>query len=223
MGYFELFGDCYPELQLSRGMFVQLLDIGGCTVFEHKENGDIVGFAVVKDNSLRLICVSEKYRRQGIGLELLAQAEEHIGKEHNEIILGGASGLFIGAPVSKENFDKRSFPFFEKRGYAFDDGCAEMELLLDDFSASEHDLPVAENVTFGYIDGTSEALKKAVEETVAVFRRLKGVLRLLRRRDSLFLHNRRVGAFRCLRRSASDRCCGLCWHCSTVQAAGNRT
>lgn len=41
-----------------------------------------------------------------------------------------------------------------------------MELLLDDFSASEHDLPVAENVTFGYIDGTSEALKKAVAETV---------------------------------------------------------
>ena len=67
MGYLELFGDCYPELQLNRGMFVQLLDIGGCTVFEHKENGDIVGFAVVKDNSLRLICVSEKYRRQGIG------------------------------------------------------------------------------------------------------------------------------------------------------------
>ena len=83
MGYFELFGDCYPELQLNRGMFVQLLDIGGCTVFEHKENGDIVGFAAVKDNSLRLICVSEKYRRQGIGSELLAQAEEHIGKEHN--------------------------------------------------------------------------------------------------------------------------------------------
>lgn len=128
--------------------------------FEHKENGDIFGFAVVKDNSLRLICVSEKYRRQGIGSELLAQAEEHIGKEHNEVILGGASGLFIGAPVSKGNFDKRSFPFFEKRGYVFDDGCAEMELLLDDFSASEYDLPVAENVTFGYIDGTSEALKK---------------------------------------------------------------
>ena len=166
MGYFELFGDCYPELQLNRGMFVQLLDIGGCTAFEHKENGDIVGFAAVKDNSLRLICVSEKYRRQGIGSELLAQAEEHIGKEHSEVILGGASGLFIGAPVSKENFDKRSFPFFEKRGYVFDDGCAEMELLLDDFSASEHDLPVAGNVTFGYIDGTSEALKKAVAETV---------------------------------------------------------
>ena len=166
MGYFELFGDCYPELQLNRGMFGQLLDIGGCTAFEHKENGDIVGFAVVKDNSLRLICVSEKYRRQGIGSELLAQAEEHIGKEHNEVILGGASGLFIGAPVSKGNFDKRSFPFFEKRGYVFDDSCAEMELLLDDFSASEHDLPVAGNVTFGYIDGTSEALKKAVAETV---------------------------------------------------------
>ena len=81
MGYFELFGDCYPELQLNRGMFVQLLDIGGCTAFEHKENDDIVGFAAVKDNSLRLICVSEKYRRQGIGSELLAQAEEHIGKE----------------------------------------------------------------------------------------------------------------------------------------------
>lgn len=166
MEYFELFGEYYPELKLNREIFGQLLDIGGCTAFEHKENGDIVGFAVVKDNSLRLICVSEKYRRQGIGSELLAQAEEHIGKEHNEVILGGASGLFIGAPVSKENFDKRSFPFFEKRGYAFDDGCAEMELLLDDFSASEHDLPVAGNVTFGYIDGTSEALKKAVEETV---------------------------------------------------------
>ena len=105
LGYFVLFGVCYPELQLNRWMFVQLLDIGGCTAFEHKENGDIVGFAVVKDNSLRLICVSEKYRRQGIGSELLAQAEEHIGKEHNEVILGGASGLFIGAPVAKVNFD----------------------------------------------------------------------------------------------------------------------
>lgn len=32
MGYFELFGEYYPELQLNRGMFGQLLDIGGCTV-----------------------------------------------------------------------------------------------------------------------------------------------------------------------------------------------
>ena len=79
MGYFELFGDCYPELQLNREMFVQLLDIGGCTVFEHKENGDIVGFAMVKDNSLRLICVSEKYRRQGIGSELLAHSRRSFG------------------------------------------------------------------------------------------------------------------------------------------------
>ena len=167
MGYFELFGDCYPHLEITGEMFGQLLDIGGCTAFEHKENGETAGFAAVKDNCLRLICVSEKYRCHGIGSELLAQAEEHIGKGHGEVILGGySSGLFIGAPVSKENFDKRSFPFFEKRGYVFDDGCAEMELLLDDFSASALHLPVSENVTFGYYDGSVERLKNAVAETV---------------------------------------------------------
>jgi len=173
MNRYEIFRDCFPELKLGEEMLWRLLDADNCTFFECAENGELAGFAAVSGEELRLLCVAEKYRRKGKGTELMNAAEEHIRKRGGKsAVLGGESSeLFIGAPVSRDDFEKRSFPFFENRGYALDDGCAEMELLLKDFSESAFKLAVPDNVTFGFEESGSERLKRAVAESVPEWER----------------------------------------------------
>ncbi|MBQ5332620.1 MAG: GNAT family N-acetyltransferase [Oscillospiraceae bacterium] len=154
MDRFSLFKECFPEIPICREAYERIC--GECDVIEHEDKG----FALIKGNELRLVCVSEKYRRQGIGSELVRRAEEHIrSKGFDKIYAGGfSSGLLIGVPA--ESVDA-SCPFWEKRGYVRTGSCAEMKRSLLDFNASEYDIPVPEGVSFG-ISSVCPELKAAV-------------------------------------------------------------
>ena len=175
MNYYNIFRECFPDISITDEMFIQLSGIEQSTVFTHNISGETVGFVMVNDNCIRLLCVAERYRNQGIGKKLMNMAEEHIkSKGYNEIILGGFSaGLFIGVPVSKDDWDRHSSPYFEKLGYSASNGCAEMEMNITAFCADRYHLPVPENAEFDWYKGSPEELTAAVsavdEEWVQYF------------------------------------------------------
>ena len=73
MGYFELFGDCYPHLEITGEMFGQLLDTDGCTFFEHRENGETAGFAAV-NTAVMASARSFSHRRRSISGKVTARS-----------------------------------------------------------------------------------------------------------------------------------------------------
>ncbi len=101
MDHYKIFRECFPSLPLDRKSFYELAQINDCLIFE--ENG---GFAAVRKNELRLLCVPPHIRGKGIGTKLLRRAEEHIfNAGYDEAAAGGfSSRLFIGVPVSREEF-----------------------------------------------------------------------------------------------------------------------
>lgn len=163
---YRIFRRSFEQLALTENDFNELSDINSGTLFTHEEKGETAGFVIVKDDCIRLLCVDEPYRNKGIGRELMRRAEEHIRKSgYACAVLGGfSSKLFIGAPVSREEWFRHSSPFFEKMGYSAKNGCAEMSMDIRDFCADDFTLPVPENVTFGWYEGDIAALHKAVAE-----------------------------------------------------------
>jgi len=151
MNQYEIYAECFPQVPLTEMAFNELC--GGCTAF-----GDDRGFALVKGNEIRLVCVREIYRSKGIGSEMINKAEEHIRENgFDRAVLGGfSSGLFIGVPVS-------SFTFWEKRGYERTGSCAEMVRELSGFKASDYDIPLPEGISFAF-HKTDERLRKAVAQ-----------------------------------------------------------
>ncbi len=128
--------------------------LGNAEIFSDGEKG----FAAVSGNCIRLLCVSPEYQGQGIGSRLLADCERRISEGgHSEAVLGGFdSPLFIGAV-------DESAGFFEKMGYTFDGGCAEMTLDFADFDICRLEIPIyPEGVSFGFYSGDREPLYAAV-------------------------------------------------------------
>lgn len=157
MEYFELFRLCFPEIKITDEIFAELSEIDRTDVISHKENDILTGFALILRDNIRLLCVHPDHRGKGIGSRLLEQAEEHIiSRGYDRITIGGTSSqLFIGAVSGSRGF-------FEKRGYELYGPIAEMGGDIADFSASDYDLPVPENISFGYFDGERDALLRAV-------------------------------------------------------------
>ena len=150
--HYNIFRKCFPNIELT---FEQLkASLGNAEIISEGEKG----FAAVSGNCIRLICVSPEYQRLGIGRKLLFDCERVISEDgHSEAVLGGFdSVLFIGAT-------EESAGFFEKRGYTFDDGCAEMTLDLADFDICRLDIPIyPEGVSFGFYSWDKENLYAAV-------------------------------------------------------------
>lgn len=150
--HYNIFRKSFPNMEMT---FEQLK--------ASLENAEMIsegekGFAAVSGNCIRLICVSPEYRGQGIGQKLLSDCERVISeKGFSEAGLGGFdSPLFIGATED-------SVGFFEKMGYTFNDGCAEMTLDFPDFDICKLEIPIyPEGVSFGFYSGDREPLYAAV-------------------------------------------------------------
>lgn len=155
--YCDIFNRCFPQFRMSFQRFSALLDHGKNTYYEHIENGKIVGFAIVEDYAIRLICVVPESQGKGIGTGLLAEIERDLsGKGAARAITGGvSSGMFIGA-VSD------SWPFFEKNGYRMVGSCEEMLMPLKDFSMENYPHRGHEIAEYGWFHGGMEEIHKAV-------------------------------------------------------------
>lgn len=149
MTHYEIFHRCFPQLSVTEKQFSELSEIKDCTAIDYAD-----GFALVKENAVRLLCVLPDKRGQGTGSRLLEKAEGLIReKGYSRAEIGGTdSGLFIGA-VSD------SASFFEKHGYTFGENIAEM---CGDAGQLQLTGKLPEGVSFGFADGGSERLREAV-------------------------------------------------------------
>lgn len=169
MTHYEIFRACFPMLKLTEKQYETLAEEELCRSFDCPE-----GFALVKENELRLLCVLPEKRGNGIGTRLFTAAEEHIrahGFKRMEIG-GTGSGLLIGAP-------EESCGFFEKMGCELDDRVAEM-------SAGDLHLPekTLSGCEFGVYTGDESRLREAVAKVDPDWVQYFGVSDETRRREA---------------------------------------
>lgn len=67
MTHYEVFRECFPELKLTEEHYDKLAEEKLCRAFELPE-----GFALVKENELRLLCVLPQKRGNGAGTRVFA-------------------------------------------------------------------------------------------------------------------------------------------------------
>lgn len=159
MNKYKIFTECFPELDISEEIFFKLAKVEQTKCIDHEEKGQTIGYALVEQSALRLLCVLPKCQRKGIGTMLLRKAEDYLKSQgEKEILTGGASSkLFIGAP-------EKSIGFFKKHGFEIVGNCDEMERSVQDFDINNFSLPVPANASFGWYDGSIEELRKAVAD-----------------------------------------------------------
>lgn len=156
--YYDIFRECFKDLTLTEKQLDILLDTDSCTIIKDEN-----GFAAVKDNFIRLICVKPSEQHKGNGSKLLADCERLImDNGYTEAVLGGSdSQLFMGAVTTKEEYENNDSIFFGRKGYKADWQCVEMKLELKDFSADKY-RSCNENLNFGFYDGDMETLYEKV-------------------------------------------------------------
>lgn len=126
-----------------------LLNEENRVIEKRNEQNTLIGATVVHNNTILMLCVDKEYRNQGIGSELLSQAEKTIrAAGHEEVTVGaGEDYLMPGVPTSKkyvdavnerlyEGLDDSVSSFFEKRGYthSWDCNCFDMRFPLAEFT-----------------------------------------------------------------------------------------
>ena len=134
---YTLYTRSFPQYPASREKFAGITD--GAVLFTRTVGQTPAGFALVRENSISLLCVDEAYRHRGIGSSLLAEAEKHIAETGAETILLGRGNGYILQGVPEEHPEAVSF--FQKRGYIADWSSVNMMLDLRTYHAQDHPIP----------------------------------------------------------------------------------
>jgi ribosomal protein S18 acetylase RimI-like enzyme len=168
---YDIYSRCFPDLLADFEHFERVLKLTDprTEVIVEKsgenddENGDkkIIGFTVLRGNTIMLLCVEEAYRRRGVGGGLLTNAENMIFKNADTVVLGHAEDcyLFPGAPAASEGF-------FTKRGYAADWNSIDLIIDMDAYAkkASASDIPVYtdDDIIFRLIESEGDREKARI-------------------------------------------------------------
>jgi GNAT superfamily N-acetyltransferase len=150
----DLYNRCVPESYRVTGEAFDGLTDGG-ELFTRCDGDALIGFALLRQSSLTLLCVDEAYRRRGIGSDLLKQAEDWAGSHGKKrLILGHGSDYVIPGVPTEEGAHR----FFEKRGYACTGYTYDMTLTLP----PEITVPIPDGVTFD-VQPVNDEILAAVE------------------------------------------------------------
>ncbi|MCM1120481.1 MAG: GNAT family N-acetyltransferase [bacterium] len=154
-----------PFIVRDQETVLRILHHKGNTIIEHREEGKkLAGVSVVNQNTILLLCVDAKYRRQGIGTKLLRESEETIRRGgYDRVVVGnGFDYIMPGVPTSKRYFpaeneelypglDETASDFFTKRGYThtWNCNCFDMRFPLERFDQNDrHVGDTIEGVTY---------------------------------------------------------------------------
>lgn len=161
---YEIYLECFNKYMVSEEMFYKSLDIERSIIFTIEQQGELAAYCIIRDNTILLLCVKKGYRKQGLGQNLLLEAEKLIReKSYQKVMLGynGNSYLFQGVPI-EEGAQK----FFEKYGYKASWTSVNMLLDLSEYAFDKIHIPKCpEHISFRYLkEQEREALLEAVSK-----------------------------------------------------------
>lgn len=169
---YDIYCEAMPRYPLAYERFRDILHRDNSQIFTAESSKMIIGFVVVNDNSVVILCVKKEYRHSGYGKHLLIMAEGFISANYDEVILGGG-GLLQGVPC--DNDEESSVPFFEKRGYSADFISVNMGLELNEKAVEKlKEAPRPNGVTYRFADDNDRekllaAVKDAQEDWLTIF------------------------------------------------------
>ncbi len=163
--YYNIYKQSFPDYPLTYEQFCEMSCIENSEIFEETENGVVSGYALVKDNSITLLAVDEKFRGIGEGTRLLAMCENYFKENGIHSIKLCEGGIFQGVPLENEGARE----FFEKHGYKSDFVSVNMNLETENYDIAALDIPIPENVTYRYareseLDKVIAAVKTVIPE-----------------------------------------------------------
>lgn len=175
---FTIFKECFPNLPINEEVFKELIEDESNHYIRKCEEDELIGYSIVKDNHIMLLCVIPSHQNKGIGKELVKESEAFIKQNGFDIAILGAmnSRLFLGAVIEEKDWEEKHHAFFESCGYHNTGNFVEMQMPLKDVNVEE--LPVnlnPENITFGYCTDEEksnlyEAVAQVDEEWVQYFK-----------------------------------------------------
>jgi len=170
---FNLYLKCFPNYPVTQELFFDLLKPEKAHIIQKFIQGELAAFSIIHGSSISLLCVDSKYRRQGIGTELLNTSEQYIKDSGaSRIILGrGKYYLLQGVPTDYEE----TVLFFQKHGYSAAWTSTNMQLDLKTFFSANLQIPKAPNdIVYRFAtqedkDSLFEAIHDAKKEWKNVF------------------------------------------------------
>lgn len=166
---YALYQVCFPHIGCQEELFYRKINIGSCEIIGEEKDGKPAAIAIITADTLTLLMVHPKYRKQGIGTLLLERAESVVReKGYKELYLGFHSGqcLFQGVPVRDE---ETYHLFFQKRGYEEIKWSLDLVMFLKDYDYENTlnliNAPDLSTITFRYAQAEdAKRLQEAVKE-----------------------------------------------------------
>lgn len=149
--FYHLYCACFKDYPASEEVFCEQLQPENAVIISTQDGDRLIGYALLHESSIALLCVDPDYRNQGIGSKLLALSEEDfLRRGKDRILLGrGKHYLLQGVPIN----DCNAHEFFQRRGYSADWVSVNMELRTEGFDLSSLDLPpLPSDVSFRLAD-----------------------------------------------------------------------
>lgn len=161
---FDLYTAAFPDYPITEEKFAWITDPDTAQIIERKIGDSPAGFAVIRGNSVSMLCVDEEHRRHGIGTSLLSEAESVIRANGGKKITLGQGDGYIFQGVPEEN--SGAVEFFTHHGYSADWSSENMRLDLRKFDHSKLNIyPCPADVAFRLAEKSDHAeLLAAVAE-----------------------------------------------------------
>ncbi len=151
MNVYKLFSECFPNFNISSNKFYKRLAYDDSNILKIEDGGKLLGFSIVNNNSILLLCIAPEMQKKGLGTVLLGESENMIkSKGYEKVILGlGNTYLFQGVPFLGE---EKPYNFFIKHGYSASWISNDLKMKLADFSYDDINIPEPSvNVEYRFI------------------------------------------------------------------------
>ena len=118
---YKIFKECFPTTLISKEEFEKKLDFNDSEVIkEYDENINLIGYSIIRENCISLICVKPEFQKKGHGTKLLIESEKKIKSTgFKEILLGykaDSTSLYMGVPI----LNNQNHTFFTMHQYDSD-------------------------------------------------------------------------------------------------------
>lgn len=137
---YQIFQQCFPSIPIHFAAFQRKLNFDQCAIETVQEKGKNVGFSLVQQNGILLLCVLPEYQGRGYGTQLLQKSEELVhaqGFDHVTLGSSPSGYLFQGVPM----LEFQTEHFFERFGYEADGTSVDMAMPLEQFSLQSLEIP----------------------------------------------------------------------------------